>query len=509
MDLLNNYERAVFTKDEEILPRERARYEWARSFVKTWMKVLEIGCSNGYGTRILPQEIDYDGIDYSQVIINEAIKEYGDDNHFFWRHDINDFAFREKYDVIIAFEVIEHLENGLEIIEILKKHCTTLLVTVPYREPVGFWGVHHKLHGLNEWHFPGFSKEYIDAEGTILKEPNTETFNLMIMRYSRNILASISTRWRYDTTLPMAIMSVVGQSMKPDKLVIFDDNDTPIDLRTLPTYQKIFKALDYVGIQWEVIFGERKGQHYNHEKANRMGFNFVWRLDDDTVAESNVLENLYNSFDDSVWAVGGSIIVPWDHLNVKKRGQNEIGDTVWLNMQWFPIEKMQEVDHLHCSFLYRAWIVPYNLALSRVAHTEETLFTWWLKQEWYKILVTPCITWHLRNPVGGIRDGQKEMFDRDEQIFLGNRKYGKIIVLNNWLGDHCMFRNLLDEVRKKYSHYTLACAYPEVFEGESIISIAEAQYLLGDIERFNVYRWCAENNWKDHILLAYRKMLWL
>jgi len=46
-----------------------------------------------------------------------------------------------------------------------------------------------------------------------------------------NILCSISTKNRYDTFLPLAIQSVINQSRSPTKLIIFDDNDDPRDLR--------------------------------------------------------------------------------------------------------------------------------------------------------------------------------------------------------------------------------------------------------------------------------------
>ena len=58
------------------------------------------------------------------------------------------------------------------------------------------------------------------------------------------ILCSISTRGRYDTTLPMAIQSVITQTRLPDKLVIFDDNDNPKDTREDPKYRYLFSLLD-------------------------------------------------------------------------------------------------------------------------------------------------------------------------------------------------------------------------------------------------------------------------
>jgi hypothetical protein len=54
-------------------------------------------------------------------------------------------------------------------------------------EPPGFWGPHHKLHGLNESHFPGFEFNYIDEEGNISDWPKPidqhNRLNLLIGRW--------------------------------------------------------------------------------------------------------------------------------------------------------------------------------------------------------------------------------------------------------------------------------------------------------------------------------------
>ena len=54
------------------------------------------------------------------------------------------------------------------------------------------------------------------------------------------ILCSIATKGRYFTTLPIVIESIINQTKKPDKLVIFDDNDEPQDLRNHFLYQHFF-----------------------------------------------------------------------------------------------------------------------------------------------------------------------------------------------------------------------------------------------------------------------------
>ena len=184
--LSNNYERAVFLKGDEVFPRETQRYEWAaKNLVGNHM--LEIGCSTGYGRQFFDPGISYIGLDYDPIIIEVAKKQQWDIySDQFYHADINQFALAQ-YDTIIAFEVIEHLDNGLQIVEKLKQHCRRLLITVPHNEPKGFWGEHHKLHGLTEKDFPGFEFEYISHDGTIsdrMQAVNAANpSNLMICRW--------------------------------------------------------------------------------------------------------------------------------------------------------------------------------------------------------------------------------------------------------------------------------------------------------------------------------------
>jgi len=45
------------------------------------------------------------------------------------------------------------------------------------------------------------------------------------------ILCSVATRGRYFTTLPLVLNAIINQTRLPDKLIIFDDNDDPQDMR--------------------------------------------------------------------------------------------------------------------------------------------------------------------------------------------------------------------------------------------------------------------------------------
>lgn len=185
--LTNDYERAVFLKGDPVFLRECARYQWAAKNT-TGFSVLEVGCSTGYGVQFLPEELSYLGLDYDPIIVDVAKEQEWRFGATFEQADINTYPLAQ-YDTIIAFEIIEHVDNGMEIVEKLKQHCKTLLITVPYNEPPGFWGHHHKLHGLNENHFPGFQFAYSNERGVITDHPmpinEHNHCNLMLCRWGQ------------------------------------------------------------------------------------------------------------------------------------------------------------------------------------------------------------------------------------------------------------------------------------------------------------------------------------
>lgn len=185
----NHFERAVFLPGDPVLPCEHARYTWASQNL-LGNKIFELGCSNGYGTQYFPKDIDYTGCDYDPLIIWCAQNDGWGNHCKFVNADINTYQL-DYYDTIIAFEVIEHLENGLELVERFKNHCNRLLITVPHMESPGFWGPYHKLHMLNESHFEGFKYNYIDSHGVITEtlRPVSEEnrYNLLIMSWTKQL----------------------------------------------------------------------------------------------------------------------------------------------------------------------------------------------------------------------------------------------------------------------------------------------------------------------------------
>lgn len=525
--LSNNFERAVFLKDDTVFPRETTRYKWAAAHLKG-NKILDVGCTTGYGYQFLPNNIDYIGVDYDPTIVDVAKSQDWGENVSFRCENIMDILDPEKiksfgrYDTIIAFEVIEHLDKPIEVVNTLKRMCDRLLITVPYKEPKGFWGEHHKLHDINETFFPDSKIMYMNEEGDLGDKPFDGIVNLMLVEMngdstaqygiSKNmeILCSVSTKGRYYSTLPLALTAIANQSKKPNHLVIFDDNEDVIDLRTSPMYQNIFKLFDLNGISWEVIYGEKRGQHYNHQRANTLGYKWVWRVDDDCIPNGNALETLSSYCDDSIGCIGGSVLthgINVDITNIEGTIDEVLSNKP--NIQWGNITELKNVQHLHCTFLYRAGVCDYNLSLSPAAHREETMFSYEFFKKGYKNIVVPnAITYHLKDTSGGIRAYNSSYFEYDDKIFKNSFNSQFIAVLDNGIGDHIVFRSLLNDLRKKHDDITIACCYPEVFRDDSdikLISIADAKTLT-NIDELNIYKKMVDWNWNDSLENAFRKL---
>lgn len=339
-----------------------------------------------------------------------------------------------------------------------------------------------------------------------------------------DITVTISTKDRYFTTLPLAIMSVVMQEVKPKELWIYDDGEQR-DLREISLYQNLFHLLHCKGIHWEVKFGARQGQVVNHQNAlDNVKTEFILRMDDDNYLESNVIKTLIkHTKDEKVGAIGGLVFHPNIPMALSPLASNKIDDTfLFPTVQWFkqPARVITEdVEHLYSTFIYRkeAGKHGYCKELSPIGHREETMFTYEMVRSGWKLVIdTGCITWHLRENKGGIRSGYDMiMWQHDDNIFetklkewgKGRKSYN-LIVLDNGIGDHIVFKKLLPKIKKSKKDIILAVCYPEVFKDNTdltIISIAEAR-MLTNIDRYNIYKWMWDKNWKKGLYEAFTEI---
>lgn len=333
------------------------------------------------------------------------------------------------------------------------------------------------------------------------------------------VTCGIPTKNRYDT-LVLTLQAIAFQTHPSIHVIIIDDSDQPIDLRSLQPYQCVFELFNAKGITFQLEYGQKRGQHISHQRIQDMAqTDWIWRVDDDEIPETNVLAGLIHNLwaHDDVGAVGG-LVLPPNPSQVPDGAANLIRDVNLPNVQWFrhPADSVLHVEHLHSTFLYRRGVAKYDPFLSPAAHREETLFTHEILRKGFRLLVdTSLITWHFRNGNGGIRSHQNGQFWADDEKLFQSKlaEWGvtgdatKYIVLDAGRGDHVLVKSLLPRLKEKYPKIVAATCYKDIFNGEvEQISIAEAHQRLGNLDRFNVYRFCQERNWTRPLTEAYEEM---
>ncbi len=372
--------------------------------------------------------------------------------------------------------------------------------------------------------------------------------------YSSDVTAVICTRDRMFTTLPLTLMAVINQEFKPDFITIYDDSTKKWNPQTEPMYINMVKLMEHYGISYHFQKTDNVGQVKNHQHAlENCKTTYIWRVDDDVIPEPCNLLNLVAEIKSSGAAAVGGLIPTFgfngDLTNMCSSKLEDIDSKP--NLQ-FAINSgdlnpiTENVEHLHCSFLFNAKIPnAYETRLSRVGHREETLFSYGFVKAGHKLgIVRNTSSFHLKEPMGGIRDGKKEMFEHDEAIYqqiINGREvilptmphnihiqspisvnYGHaearereqesvyklknrtLVYLDCAVGDHWAFKNAGFNLDSE--DIVVSCCFPEVFEGLKckIISIEDGKTLINNneklfplgIETFQVYKFMWDNKWE-------------
>lgn len=139
-----------------------SRYAWVlNEFDLVGLRVLDLGCGSGYGAHRLSRvAAAVDAVDYSATSIEYARAQFRQQNLNFYTADacspsLFDFLPEKSYDVIVSFDVIEHLEryfDYLDNVTRLLRPGGRFLVGCPNRVQSPHWNRH-----WNPYHFQEFS----------------------------------------------------------------------------------------------------------------------------------------------------------------------------------------------------------------------------------------------------------------------------------------------------------------------------------------------------------------
>lgn len=161
-----------------------ARYRFAADFVSGDSTGLDIACGTGYGTDLLAQKgRSFYGVDKSCEAISYAQGHYKDQRLAFVCSDALKADFeKDRFDIIVSFETIEHLEEGDGGIFLRKLHDFLhkdgmIIISCPNKDtyPAGY--------NKNEFHIHEYS--YGEIASLISKYfPNVEVY-CQEMRYFR------------------------------------------------------------------------------------------------------------------------------------------------------------------------------------------------------------------------------------------------------------------------------------------------------------------------------------
>lgn len=140
----------------------KSRYFWVKEkFNLKNKKILDLGCGSGYGSKILSKnEKLIIGADYSKHSINYAKKKYNSEKIFFVtldacsKKEIEKKLKKSYFDLIISFDVIEHLEkyfDFLENITYLIKKEGVVIIGCPNRLQRFNWNREWEPHHIQEF----------------------------------------------------------------------------------------------------------------------------------------------------------------------------------------------------------------------------------------------------------------------------------------------------------------------------------------------------------------------
>jgi GT2 family glycosyltransferase len=242
------------------------------------------------------------------------------------------------------------------------------------------------------------------------------------------VTVSLTTMDRYTSILPLSLLSIINQSYLPDTILIADDSKNKTFYQH-DILRNLIKLCKLKNINIEYYHGESKGQvHAQNLLLNKCNTPYLFKMDDDNILESNVLETLYNTIngDDNIGAVSGLIFCCEQDIN-RQSEENEVYNKIENIFSHFNIQmcggqdkSIKNCQHLYSNYLFRKDIVnTYPVEFSPAGHREDTVFSHLLYRQGYYLKVNPnCITWHIHTSGGNKKHGFHDVV-KNEELFIG------------------------------------------------------------------------------------------
>src|SRR3990167_2670452 len=142
-----------------------ARYEFASKLIKKGSFILDVGCGTGYGCSLLSHKAEVLGVDNDREAIDYAKKHYGK-NAKYVLGNAEKLKFKSQFDIICAFEIVEHLSNPstlLKLIKTLLKKRGVFILSTPnknYVSPEGGVASPYHIREYNYDEFRSLLKKY-------------------------------------------------------------------------------------------------------------------------------------------------------------------------------------------------------------------------------------------------------------------------------------------------------------------------------------------------------------
>ena len=158
------------------LSRHISRYCWTNRILDDKLKgrrrpitILDLGCGSGYGTELLANIVSscpltIIGVDQDKEAIAYAKKYHKkvqcNKNKIVYKcQSIKKFLNQlESVDWIVAFEILEHLEEMNQVLQLMGEKCQGIIGSIPYKEKKG--NKYHQHFGLTEQNLLKPMKDY-------------------------------------------------------------------------------------------------------------------------------------------------------------------------------------------------------------------------------------------------------------------------------------------------------------------------------------------------------------